>query len=60
MSSSSASKLNPDLAEKFARLALGHVRRPYPYKLDQVLADMAVREKDSFQKLAELVKSKVA
>ena len=38
MSSSSASKLNPDLAEKFARLALGHVRRPYPYKLDQVLA----------------------
>ena len=26
----------------------------------KVLADMAVREKDSFQKLAELVKSKVA
>lgn len=38
MSSSSVSELNQELAEKFARLALGHVRRPYPYKLDQVLA----------------------
>lgn len=38
MSSSSVSELNQALAEKFARLALGHVRKPYPYKLDQVLA----------------------
>ncbi|WP_312160369.1 DUF2891 domain-containing protein [Phenylobacterium sp.] len=38
MSSSSVSELNQELGEKFARLALGHVRRPYPFKLDQVLA----------------------
>ena len=38
MSSSSVSELDQALAEKFARLALGHVRKPYPYKLDQVLA----------------------
>ncbi len=38
MSSSSASELTPDLAGKFARLALGHVTKPYPFKLDQVLA----------------------
>lgn len=38
MSSSSVSELNQDLGEKFARLALGHVRRLYPFKLDQVLA----------------------
>jgi hypothetical protein len=38
MSSPSASELTPELAGKFARLALGHVTRPYPFKLDQVLA----------------------
>ncbi|WP_309644684.1 DUF2891 domain-containing protein [Phenylobacterium sp.] len=38
MSSFSASELTPDLAAKFARLTLGHVTKPYPYKLDQVLA----------------------
>ena len=30
--------MTQELAERFARLALGHVRRTYPYKLDQVLA----------------------
>ena len=29
--------LSADLASKFARIALGHVTRPYPYKLDHVL-----------------------
>ena len=38
MSSSSATELTVHLADKFARLALGHVTRPYPFKLDQVLA----------------------
>ncbi|MDC0740627.1 DUF2891 domain-containing protein [Polyangium mundeleinium] len=38
MSSSSAPELTPELAAKFARLALGHVTRPYPYKLDHVMA----------------------
>lgn len=38
MSSSSVSELNQELGEQFARLALGHVTKPYPYKLDQVLA----------------------
>ena len=38
MSSSSVSELNQPLAEQFARLALGHVTKPYPFKLDQVLA----------------------
>ena len=37
MPSSSASELTPELAGKFARLALGHVTKPYPYKLDHVL-----------------------
>ncbi len=37
MSSSSASELTPDLAARFARLALGHVTKPYPYKLDHVM-----------------------
>ncbi|MFC3711696.1 DUF2891 domain-containing protein [Sphingoaurantiacus capsulatus] len=30
--------LTPELASKFAALALGHVRREYPYKPDHVLA----------------------
>ena len=30
-------KLDDDLAAKFARIALGHVTRPYPYKMDHVL-----------------------
>ncbi|HVF36538.1 MAG TPA: DUF2891 domain-containing protein [Sphingomicrobium sp.] len=30
-------KLDDDLAAKFARIALGHVGRPYPYKMDHVL-----------------------
>ncbi|MCF2515989.1 DUF2891 domain-containing protein [Sphingomonas sp. G124] len=30
-------KLEPDLGTRFARIAMGHVRRPYPYKLDHVL-----------------------
>lgn len=38
MSLPSVSELNQELGEKFARLALGHVRRQYPFKLDQVLA----------------------
>jgi hypothetical protein len=38
MSSSSVSELTPDLAGKFARLALGHVTKPYPYKLDHVMS----------------------
>jgi hypothetical protein len=29
--------LTPDLATKFAEIALGHVRREYPYKCDHVL-----------------------
>lgn len=37
MPSSSASELTPELAGKFARLALGHVTKPYPYKLDHVM-----------------------
>lgn len=31
--------LTPDLATKFAEIALGHVRREYPYKCDHVLVD---------------------
>jgi hypothetical protein len=31
-------KLDAQLASSFARVALGHVRRPYPYKMDHVLA----------------------
>ena len=30
-------KLDAVLAANFARIALGHVRRPYPYKMDHVL-----------------------
>ena len=38
MSSPSAdSRLTPALASKFARIALGHVAREYPNKLDHVL-----------------------
>jgi len=33
--------LTPDLASRFARLALGHVRSEYPNKLDHVLNDPA-------------------
>jgi hypothetical protein len=33
--------LTKDLAEKFAALALGHVSREYPHKLDHVMADAA-------------------
>ncbi len=31
------SELTPDLAAQFARIALGHVRKEYPHKLDHVL-----------------------
>ena len=31
-------RLDADLASSFARVALGHVQRPYPYKMDHVLA----------------------
>jgi hypothetical protein len=31
-------RLDADLAGNFARIALGHVIRPYPYKMDHVLA----------------------
>src|SRR5512136_608987 len=31
--------LTPDLADSFARIALGHVGREFPNKLDQVLTD---------------------
>ena len=34
---SSPSPLTPEIAAGFARIALGHVTRPWPYKLDQVL-----------------------
>ncbi len=37
MSSPSAERLTPQLASAFARLALGHVAREYPNKLDHVL-----------------------
>jgi hypothetical protein len=37
MSSPSAERLTPDLASKFAAIALGHVTREYPNKLDHVL-----------------------
>ena len=35
----SSASLTPQLASKFARLALGHVTREYPNKLDHVLND---------------------
>ena len=31
------SRLTPELAARFAALTLGHLERPWPYKLDQVL-----------------------
>src|SRR5260370_6871282 len=37
MSSPSADRLTPELASAFARIALGHVTREYPNKLDHVL-----------------------
>jgi hypothetical protein len=37
MSSPSAERLTPDLASRFAAIALGHVTREYPNKLDHVL-----------------------
>jgi hypothetical protein len=37
MSSPSANRLTPDLAARFIRIALGHVAREYPNKLDHVL-----------------------
>jgi hypothetical protein len=37
MSSPSDSRLTPELAESFAAIALGHVEREYPNKLDHVL-----------------------
>jgi len=38
MSSPSADRLTPELASQFARLALGHVGREYPNKMDHVLS----------------------
>lgn len=38
MSSPSADRLTPALASRFARIALGHVAREYPNKLDHVMA----------------------
>ena len=38
---SSPSRLTPEIAAGFARIALGHVTRPWPYKLDQVLTSEA-------------------
>ena len=35
-----AQQLTPDVAQAFARLALGHVEREYPHKLDHVLNDL--------------------
>ena len=37
MSSPSANRLTPEIASRFARIALGHVTREYPNKLDHVL-----------------------
>src|SRR5215510_5065611 len=37
MSSLSADLLTPELASQFARIALGHVAREYPNKMDHVL-----------------------
>src|SRR5260370_26356542 len=41
MSSPSADRLTPELASAFARIALGHVTREYPNKLDHVLESPA-------------------
>jgi hypothetical protein len=38
---SSPSELTPDLASRFARIALGHVTREYPNKMDTVLTGPA-------------------
>ncbi|HEV2532911.1 DUF2891 domain-containing protein [Phenylobacterium sp.] len=38
---SAAQRLTPQLASKFAAIALGHVTRPYPNKLDHVLESEA-------------------
>src|SRR3954465_7284371 len=37
MSSPSADRLTPELASAFVRIALGHVAKEYPHKLDHVL-----------------------
>src|SRR6201985_3934801 len=37
MSSPSNNRLTPQIASQFARIALGHVAREYPNKLDHVL-----------------------
>src|SRR3569623_1489571 len=37
MSSPSANRLTPQIASSFARIALGHVTREYPNKLDHVM-----------------------
>ena len=37
MSSPSADRLTPQIASQFARIALGHVAREYPTKMDHVL-----------------------
>jgi hypothetical protein len=41
MSSPSADRLTPEIASQFARIALGHVSREYPNKLDHVLTEAA-------------------
>src|SRR5437870_13349531 len=41
MSSPSVSRLTPQVASKFAQIALGHVTREYPNKLDHVLEGLA-------------------
>lgn len=38
MSSPSVDRLTPELASQFARIALGHVSREYPNKMDHVLS----------------------
>src|SRR5882757_6777639 len=40
-SPSLASRLTPEIASKFATIALGHVTREYPNKLDHVLESAA-------------------
>ena len=36
--------LTPDLAERFARIALGHVEREYPNKPDETVAELPLAE----------------
>lgn len=38
MTDAASPRLTADLARAFARIALGHVERPWPFKLDQVIA----------------------